>query len=230
MDTLSPVSGNKRNYFILLGIVLFSAFIFWLICGKTLSFFLLNTYHTFWLNVFFVNYTFLGDGVFALAIVCVCFFYFRKRNIGLQLLATFLFSGIIVQLIKNIVNAPRPSLFFEKGQYLHFIEGVHLSNHYSFPSGHTATAFALATMFVLISPRKSIQIPVLAAALLVGYSRIYLAQHFLEDVLVGAIIGTASSVAVYYTIIAGTIRQKSKSKWYWLYGNKDGAKQVSYPL
>jgi hypothetical protein len=43
-----------------------------------------------------------------------------------------------VQIIKNLVNAPRPRLFFEAGQYLYFIDGISLANHSSFPSGDDA--------------------------------------------------------------------------------------------
>ena len=100
----------------------------------------------------------------------------------------------MVQLIKNLVNAPRPRLFFEPGQYLYFVDQVSLANNSSFPSGHTATAFAIATVFIIMIKNKKWQLPILAAAVLVGYSRIYLAQHFLMDVLIGAIIGIASGL------------------------------------
>jgi membrane-associated phospholipid phosphatase len=45
---------------------------------------------------------------------------------------------------------------------------------------------------------KNLQLLVLAAAILVGYSRIYLAQHFLLDVLVGALLGSISGVLAFY--------------------------------
>ena len=106
----------------------------------------------------------------------------------------------MVQVIKNLVNAPRPRIFFEQGQYLHFIDGVSLSGVSSFPSGHTATAFAIATVLVLFMKNRNRQVLVLVMALLVGYSRIYLAQHFILDILIGSIIGVIGGALGFMTI------------------------------
>ncbi len=116
----------------------------------------------------------------------------------MALLYAFLLSGAAVQIIKNLINSPRPRLFFEPGQYLFFVDNVSLANNSSFPSGHTATAFAIAMVMILMIKNKKWQIPVLAAAVLVGFSRIYLAQHFLMDVLIGAVIGSASGLLGFY--------------------------------
>ncbi|MEP6713449.1 MAG: phosphatase PAP2 family protein, partial [Ferruginibacter sp.] len=107
-------------------------------------------------------------------------------------------SGIAVQIIKNLINSPRPKLFFEHGQYLFFIDNLSLSGYASFPSGHTATAFAIATVSMLILKNKKWNLSFLIAAILVGYSRIYLAQHFLLDVLTGALIGTIAAFPAMY--------------------------------
>ncbi len=168
------------------------------IFGKEVAFLTLNNYHSFYLNVFFINYTFVGDGIFALCLVGMMFFYYKRKQQAFALLYSFLISGIAAQLIKNLVNSPRPKLYFEAGQYLHFIDGVSLANNSSFPSGHTATAFAIATVMAMMIQNKNWQLLILPAALLVGYSRIYLAQHFLVDVLVGMIIGCASGAAAVY--------------------------------
>lgn len=114
------------------------------------------------------------------------------------MLISFIISGLAAQIIKNLVNSPRPKLYFEAGQYLHFIDGVNLANNSSFPSGHTATAFAIATVVVLMISNKKGQLFIVLAAALVGYSRIYLAQHFLLDVIIGAIIGCTSGVMAVY--------------------------------
>jgi undecaprenyl-diphosphatase len=57
----------------------------------------------------------------------------------------------------------------------------------SFPSNHAANAFALATLFSIYYPRMAWVF--LAAAALVGYSKIYLTDHYLLDVLAGAALG-----------------------------------------
>ncbi len=182
------------SYILGFSFLLMAGFVFLILNGKASSFIALNSFHPFWLNVFFINYTFMGDGIFALGLIALMAFYFKKKKEAIALLYAFLFSGLMVQLIKNLVNAPRPRLFFEPGQYLYFVDQVSLANNSSFPSGHTATAFAIATVFIIMIKNKKWQLPILAAAVLVGYSRIYLAQHFLMDVLIGAIIGIASGL------------------------------------
>ncbi len=166
--------------------------------GKPGSFIFLNTYHPFLLNVFFINYTFIGDGIFALCLIALVLFYYKRKYQGIVLLLSFLISGLVAQVMKNIFNLPRPKLYFEAGQYLQYVDGVTLANHSSFPSGHTATAFAIATVFVLMMKNKKPQVLILIAAALVGYSRIYLAQHFLLDIIVGALIGSGSGILSVY--------------------------------
>ena len=168
--------------------------------GKSASFISLNSLHPFGLNVFFINYTFMGDGIFSICLIAVYIFYFKKKKEGFALLYAFLLSGFAVQVIKNLVNSPRPKLFFEQGQYMFFMDGISLSNNSSFPSGHTATAFAIATVLIFFLKNKKWQLPLLLSAALVGYSRIYLAQHFLMDVIVGAFIGSISGILAFYFI------------------------------
>ncbi len=62
----------------------------------------------------------------------------------------------------------------------------------SFPSGHSATAFAAATAVAIVSPR--LRVPALAIAAAVGLSRIYLRVHFPLDVLAGALVGAGLGV------------------------------------
>jgi membrane-associated phospholipid phosphatase len=197
MQTKSSIFSHNKMYFTGLLLVLFTAALMLVIDGKAASFVALNAYHPFLLNVFFINYTFMGDGIFALCLIALLF-YFKKKKQGFAILYSFLISGIAVQVIKNLVNAPRPKLFFEAGQYLHFIDGVSLANNSSFPSGHTATAFGIATVLVLMLKNKTWQPHILIATVMVGYSRIYLAQHFLLDVMIGAVIGSASGIAAFY--------------------------------
>jgi membrane-associated phospholipid phosphatase len=122
-------------------------------------------------------------------------FYFKNKPLAIALLLSFLLSGLVAQIIKNLVTSPRPRLFFKPGQYSHFIDGVSLANNSSFPSGHTATAFALSAVLAIMIKNKNWHLFFLFVAATVGYSRIYLAQHFLLDVLIAAVIGTLSGIA-----------------------------------
>ncbi|MFM9944003.1 MAG: phosphatase PAP2 family protein [Bacteroidia bacterium] len=69
---------------------------------------------------------------------------------------------------------------------------THAGSH-SFPSGHTSLAFATATNLTLACPKWYVAVPAYLWAGSVGYSRMHLGVHYPSDVLVGAIIGTASS-------------------------------------
>jgi membrane-associated phospholipid phosphatase len=59
----------------------------------------------------------------------------------------------------------------------------------SFPSGHSMSAFAVATAIALLAPR--LRWPVLGLAAVIAFSRVYLGVHFWLDVLAGAALGIA---------------------------------------
>lgn len=193
----ASITQNKIYFGGLLLAILLGA-VFLISNGKAAAFISLNSYHPFFLNVFFINYTFMGDGIFAICLIAAMFFYFKRKQCGFALLYSFLISGAIAQILKNLVNSPRPKLYFEAGTYLNFIDGITLGGSSSFPSGHTATAFAIATVLALMTKNKNWQLLLLAAAFLVGYSRIYLAQHFLLDVIAGAMVGSISGILAFY--------------------------------
>lgn len=73
---------------------------------------------------------------------------------------------------------------------------------YSFPSGHTATVFALATSVSLCYPKWYIIAPAYAWAITVGYSRMWLGVHYPSDVLIGALIGSGCAIGSYYLVRA----------------------------
>lgn len=151
----------------------------------------------------------MGDGIFAICLAAVFYFYFEKRQEGKALLFAFFISGITIQLIKNLPSEQQPGLFFEAGRYLSAEGSVSL--HTGLPSGHTAIAFAIATVLIIMQKNKKWQLPILAAAILVGYSRIYLAQHFLLDILIGAFTGCSIGLfAVYLSKNTGRIKNTFK--------------------
>lgn len=70
------------------------------------------------------------------------------------------------------------------------------ADKYSMPSGHTTAAFALATTLTLRYPEPYVYIPAYAWAAFVGYGRMYWGLHFPTDVVAGAVLGTASALAI----------------------------------
>ena len=102
-------------------------------------------------------------------------------------------SGLFVDIIKPVFGRVRPSLLFSDHLYGFTGIGAH-SNHWSFPSGHSATVAALAYALSLLYPRL---MPAwIAAALLVAFSRIALDQHYLSDVIAGLYFGVAFAWAI----------------------------------
>jgi undecaprenyl-diphosphatase len=91
-------------------------------------------------------------------------------------------TGLAVTLVKETVDRVRPAIA-EPG--LDPVGVVPASA--SFPSGHSATAFATAAAVALFYPR--LRVPLLALAALVALSRVYLGMHYATDVLVGSALG-----------------------------------------
>lgn len=184
-------------FWIMLLILLFISGVCLAAYSSKALFFSLNKFHTLYLDIFFQNYTLLGDGVFSIAIFLILLLT-DKITLALQVITGYLFSGILSQIVKHIVNAPRPHAIISNAEYPYFIEGVTLSGMNSFPSGHTTSVFALAVLLALNTRDKRISLIYLITAVITGYSRIYLGQHFLADVVTGALIGTLSALVVYW--------------------------------
>lgn len=110
---------------------------------------------------------------------------------GLKWLAAQVVNGGITYALKVGVNRPRPAV---SDPTLPALEDVRI---HSFPSGHTSSAFALATSISLDHPKWFIIAPSYLYASLVGYSRCYLGVHYPSDVLAGALLGTASAWATH---------------------------------
>jgi membrane-associated phospholipid phosphatase len=160
---------------------------------------LLNQFHHQALDIFFTQYTFSGDGVVSISIVLLLIIA-ERHTLSLQILTGYISSGLIVQLIKKVVIAPRPAADAALSDYSYFFEGLTHSGLNSFPSGHTTSAFVLATLLALHSKNKITGIGYFLLAALCGYSRIYLGQHFLQDVVAGAYLGVFTALLIYLII------------------------------
>lgn len=111
-----------------------------------------------------------------------------------MIVVSYALSGIFVQVIKYFHHSARPGKLLEGMDYHNFVEGVTLHSLNSFPSGHTTSAFALAAILGFAAKNKNYSILFLLIAAMVGYSRIYLGQHFMVDILAGSIIGVLSAI------------------------------------
>lgn len=153
--------------------------------------------HTNARDIFYKYYTQVGEWV--PYVVCFLLLFYR---LGWAAFTTscVLLSGAVTQVLKRIVDAPRPLTWFAANYpdvQLPLVDGVEMSRYFSFPSGHTTTFFAFFFALSIIvcqhdsSPvRRSVCGAVFfLLSALGGYSRIYLSQHFAADVLGGMAIG-----------------------------------------
>ncbi|MDP1745063.1 MAG: phosphatase PAP2 family protein [Bacteroidota bacterium] len=199
----------KTNVSFLLPYILFiilGAFLL-VINTKTETHLTFNTFHSSFFDTFFYYTTYLGDGVMLLltVIILMAVKYRYAVIVGLSNII----ASIITQALKQTVfnEVVRPKKFFEGIQDLYFVPGVENHLYYSFPSGHATCAFSLYFALALLAKNKALELSLFFVALLVGYSRIYLSQHFFEDVYAGSLIGISTTFIVYYLI------QKSNRNW-----------------
>lgn len=114
---------------------------------------------------------------------------FSATSTGLS----FIIAFGITEGLKNAVRRPRPYLAYPDD-----LVALHPVRGYSFPSGHTSLSFAVATSLTLAHPRWYVAVPSMLWATGVGFSRLYLGVHNPSDVLVGALVGSASAVLSHY--------------------------------
>lgn len=116
-----------------------------------------------------------------------------------MLIIIWITKGIVSIALKNLFNLPRPMEVYEdSGRAIYLIKGLEIHHWQSFPSGHTFTGFAFACFYMLVARNNALGFLWLALAMLIGYSRVYLFQHFPRDVFAGSILGVAVVLAVVF--------------------------------
>ncbi len=163
--------------------------VFLLIYGKQDSFIIINGYYHPTLDIFFQYVTYLGDGLIYIPIALYCLLYNRKYLVAV--IAGVIICTFLSQFLKRVVFADelRPISLEAKNIIIHKIEGIPIHREHSFPSGHTSTAFSMAMLLAAIMKRKFWCFVLPFIAFMVGYSRVYLSQHFVTDVFAGMTIG-----------------------------------------
>lgn len=149
------------------------------------------------LDALMVGVTTLGNaGAIFIVLGFVLLFTKKYRKAGLAVLVALIVMLLCSDLfLKEFFARPRPFNLFESDpekyavwatEYV-FPELVYKPSSYSFPSGHTASAFAAAT--ALICHSRKWGIPTMIFAAIMGFSRIYVQVHYCTDVFGGIIAG-----------------------------------------
>ena len=125
----------------------------------------------------------LGEETAFLVIALIVFWCVDKYR-GYYLLGVGLFGNLANQFLKITCRVPRP---WDRGLAFNAVEEAKAAaGGYSFPSGHTQTAFGTFGAIAATSKRKAVSAICIVLAVIVGISRMYLGVHTPSDVLVGA--------------------------------------------
>jgi membrane-associated phospholipid phosphatase len=155
----------------------------------------INQHHNTILDIFFYYATSIGNGLFYVGLIL--YFFWRKVGYGILGTLSFAITGLVVQFSKRYLfsDMVRPKLYLQDFN-LNFVDGVEVLSHHSFPSGHSATAFSMMFLLALYTKQQFLGILFCFIAAIAAFSRVYLVQHFLFDVIVGSIIGVAVTFVV----------------------------------
>ena len=174
--------------------------------------------HTPFLDTIIPFFTNLVDWLPYLIVVLLLFY---RAGWSTFLASNLLLTTLIVQPIKHIVHAPRPLTWFAEYMpdiTLPLVEGVRMNHWLSFPSGHTATFFALFFCVSIILCAENIKGKYILSFLCFlcasfgAYTRIYLSQHFALDIFAGILIAVCSTLILYFFLVKNT---KNTQFWDW---------------
>ena len=148
----------------------------------------------------------LGDaGIFWIVLTLLFLIIPKMRKTGIIMAAALIMDLLICNVaVKNLAARTRPYDVNTSVQLL-----VAKLHDYSFPSGHTAAAFA-SSMAILRSEHKKLGACALIYATLMGFSRLYVGIHYPTDVIAGMILGDLFGLAG--AAIAALIYRKLKEK------------------
>ena len=116
----------------------------------------------------------------------------RYLEIAKMCLYALILSGVIAACLKLAYHSPRPFTVLD-----HVRQLTVPTEPNSFPSGHSSSTMSVVTVLVwCLRENKLIVCLLIAFALLIAFSRVYIGVHYPFDVLTGAVVGVVSGVVV----------------------------------
>jgi len=149
--------------------------------------------HNRWLNGFFRFFTLIFTGGLGWYLIMVLAILFDPRK-GTRVVRH---TVLPLSAATSLVEFPIKAFFHRSRPFIAFIQAIVIGKKpgsWSFPSGHSASSFAGAWLFSHEYPRRSLVFFILASV--VGFSRIYLGDHYPGDVLSGALSGMALAESI----------------------------------
>ncbi|MFJ6678705.1 phosphatase PAP2 family protein [Microbacterium sp. NPDC091382] len=144
----------------------------------------------------------LGAGVvgtYVVPLVGAALLALAKRPWGaVFFLAASIVGALLVQLLKGLFGRVRPE------------EMLVISDHGSFPSGHTANAAVIATVAVILFPRAWVAVVGIAWTLLMAFSRTQVHAHWLTDTLGAMVLGVATTLLVAAALTIPIVRERER--------------------
>ena len=129
-----------------------------------------------------------GESLVVLSLILLAVGYGLKhpkwKDAGWQSLIAHGLAALSANILKHVIGRPRPKFMHAGNLDLSPVTG---SGWDSFPSGHAAAAFAVATVLAARFPRA--KWPLLATAVAIAASRVVRGSHFLTDVAGGTALG-----------------------------------------
>jgi membrane-associated phospholipid phosphatase len=174
-------------------------FIFLYSKGDSLLF--INSHNSSILDKIMYHTTRLPELAYIVFIVVLGLF-IEKRNL-LSIVISLSLCGLLILLFKDVLfpHMTRPFEWLNSKHIpFHRVEGIRLHSNGSFPSGHSMSAFCSLALIGFASKKSWVQILLFLLAVLSGYSRIYVAQHYLMDVYTGALLGFLLAVLIQFNL------------------------------
>lgn len=138
------------------------------------------------LDLLMKGVTRLGDGQ-TWIVLSFALLFMEGEVVFKQLALAFAIEITVYKSAKSLFSRPRPFVSLDDVTML-----VLPPDEFSFPSGHTAAAFVVATVAGSCIP--GLLIPLTVMAMLIGLSRVYSGVHYPSDIVAGAMLGSLSGV------------------------------------
>ena len=149
----------------------------------------------------------IGGAIFVISLTTILFFVIKDKKIGISIIVNLGIVTILNQIIKFIMQRPRPTEF-------RIIE----ETGYSFPSGHSMVSLAFYGYLVYLiykyinnkHLKRTLIIMLSILICTIGASRIYLGVHYTSDVLGGFLISMAYLI-IYIELVNKFVLEKNKN-------------------